>query len=477
MLGQHPLSSLWAATGGQVDEAGSVSDRSALWQKASSSYANRRLRLRFYALLASLDASCIIVGITTAAWFRFGNVHHPQVFALIFVMLPIFWLLCGQGYSADALAKWRHGVGPALSALVITAVLVAFFSFIIKASEMSRLLLLLSIIFSSFYMVVARALVGQLARKVFGGAPLTNIFISDSSDMTCPSGYRMIDAQAFGLDPRVAGPHFLDRLGTFLSGVDNALVACLPERRAAWATALKGSSIRAALTIPELDAIGGIGVMHIDGIATMLVSTGPLAFRDRVAKRSLDLAISVPAILFLTPLMMLIAAAIKLDSRGPVFFTQQRVGRGNRLFQVFKFRSMRSDLCDIDGTTSASHNDHRITRVGRFIRATSIDELPQLFNILRGEMSFVGPRPHALGSLAGDQLFWEVDPRYTHRHACKPGLTGLAQVRGFRGATHRREDLINRLHADLEYMNGWKLSRDLAILVSTVKVVIHRNAF
>ena len=118
-----------------------------------------------------------------------------------------------------------------------------------------------------------------------------------------------------------------------------------------------------------------------------------------------------------------------------------------------------------------------MTRVGRFIRATSIDELPQLFNVLRGEMSLVGPRPHALGSLAGNELFWEVDERYWHRHACKPGLTGLAQVRGFRGATRERIDLANRLYADLEYLNGWTIWRDISILITTFRVIIHRNAY
>jgi lipopolysaccharide/colanic/teichoic acid biosynthesis glycosyltransferase len=132
---------------------------------------------------------------------------------------------------------------------------------------------------------------------------------------------------------------------------------------------------------------------------------------------------------------------------------------------------------DSQGAVSTARGDKRITRVGRFIRSTSIDELPQIFNILRGEMSFVGPRPHAMGSLAGNQLFWEIDSQYSHRHACKPGLTGLAQVRGFRGATHSREDLINRLQADLEYVNGWSVWRDISILLATVKVVAHRNAF
>ena len=126
---------------------------------------------------------------------------------------------------------------------------------------------------------------------------------------------------------------------------------------------------------------------------------------------------------------------------------------------------------------AAVRTDDRITRVGRVIRATSVDELPQLLNVLLGSMSIVGPRPHALGSLAGQQLFWEVDERYWHRHALKPGITGLAQVRGFRGATHRRDDLTQRLQADLEYILGWSVWRDFGILVSTVRVVVHRNAF
>ena len=185
----------------------------------------------------------------------------------------------------------------------------------------------------------------------------------------------------------------------------------------------------------------------------------------------------MPGVIFLTPLLLLVAVAIKLDSRGPVFFLQPRVGRGNRIFLTYKFRSMRADRSDAAGTQSTTKNDDRVTRVGRFIRASSIDELPQLFNVLKGDMSLVGPRPHALGSLAGDTLFWDVDERYWHRHASKPGLTGLAQVRGFRGETRERADLANRLAADLEYLNGWTIWRDLSILAGTIRVLMHRNAY
>jgi lipopolysaccharide/colanic/teichoic acid biosynthesis glycosyltransferase len=160
-----------------------------------------------------------------------------------------------------------------------------------------------------------------------------------------------------------------------------------------------------------------------------------------------------------------------------VFFVQERVGWGNRLFKMYKFRSMWFEKTDHSGFRSASRRDDRITRVGGFLRKTSLDELPQLFNVLKGDMSIVGPRPHAVGSTAEDRLFWEVDERYFNRHAVKPGLTGLAQVRGFRGATLTRRDLSNRVQADLEYLSGWSLWRDLAIIVRTLKVLVHRNAF
>ena len=177
------------------------------------------------------------------------------------------------------------------------------------------------------------------------------------------------------------------------------------------------------------------------------------------------------------PLLGLAAILIKLESRGPVFFRQVRVGVGNRQFQILKFRSMRLESSDSDGNVSTQRDDPRITRVGKFIRRTSIDELPQLINVLRGEMSIVGPRPHALGSLAGDNLFWEVTHAYWIRHALKPGITGLAQIRGFRGSTDSAEDLEDRVRADLEYVADWSLSQDILILLRTARVLVHKNAY
>jgi lipopolysaccharide/colanic/teichoic acid biosynthesis glycosyltransferase len=242
---------------------------------------------------------------------------------------------------------------------------------------------------------------------------------------------------------------------------------------------LKGAGVQGEVLSDFMREIGALGVVHHDeiGITTLLVSTGPLGLRSRATKRMLDIAIALPALVATAPVLLLAALAIKLEDGGPLLFKQKRVGRRNQLFSIYKLRTMKVARTDGDGKRSASKSDDRVTRTGRFLRRTSIDELPQLFNVLRGDMSLVGPRPHAIGSLAGDKLFWEVDQRYWQRHSLRPGLTGLAQVRGFRGATDREADLTSRLQADLEYITGWTVWRDLRILLATARVLVHDRAF
>jgi len=147
------------------------------------------------------------------------------------------------------------------------------------------------------------------------------------------------------------------------------------------------------------------------------------------------------------------------------------------MFTMLKFRTMRCEAADGDGVRSVSKDDARLTRVGRILRRTSLDELPQLINVLKGEMSIVGPRPHALGTRAGNLLLWAVAERYWDRHAIKPGLTGLAQVRGLRGATTTSSALMARLQADFEYIAGWHIGRDILIMLRTLGVLVHPNAF
>jgi exopolysaccharide biosynthesis polyprenyl glycosylphosphotransferase len=199
---------------------------------------------------------------------------------------------------------------------------------------------------------------------------------------------------------------------------------------------------------------------------TLLVDR-PMSEFDRVMKRALDIVGALLLIVFMMPLLLVVAAAIKLNSPGPVLFRQRRVGYNNESFEILKFRSMYHATCDVTGSQLTKRGDSRVTQVGRFIRRSSIDELPQLINVLRGEMSLVGPRPYPLRARAGERLYGEVVPNIGLRHRVRPGLTGLAQVSGYRGDTETEDRLIGRFALDLEYLEKWSLWLDIKILLRT----------
>jgi polysaccharide biosynthesis protein PslA len=187
-----------------------------------------------------------------------------------------------------------------------------------------------------------------------------------------------------------------------------------------------------------------------------------------VAKRFLDIVGAGLALLFFAPLFIGIAIAIKAGSTGPVFFRQRRYGQGNRLFRIYKFRTMYAHLDDPTGVQQTASNDARVTPLGRFLRQTSFDELPQLINVIKGDMSLVGPRPHVPGMLAAGMIYEDLVPYYFQRHMVRPGITGLAQVSGCRGSTVQAGAAIARIDHDLEYIEKWSMALDLRIIARTV---------
>ena len=187
------------------------------------------------------------------------------------------------------------------------------------------------------------------------------------------------------------------------------------------------------------------------------------------AKRGFDVVVAALSLLALSPALLVIALAIKLTSRGPVLFCQQRYGLNNEKFTIYKFRSMHIDSCDQKGVQQTRVADERVTPVGKALRRFSLDELPQLINIVRGDMSLVGPRPHVPGMLAGGFLYEVLVPNYFERHIVKPGLTGLAQARGLRGCTADAERAKARIDQDLKYIENWSLALDLRIIMETVR--------
>nr|WP_245223822.1 sugar transferase [Rhizobium halophytocola] len=186
------------------------------------------------------------------------------------------------------------------------------------------------------------------------------------------------------------------------------------------------------------------------------------------AKRVLDVTVSLTALLVLLPFLGTIWALIRLDSPGAAIFSQYRWGMNNRKIRIYKFRSMRTDLCDMSGVAQTVRDDPRITRMGAFLRRTNIDELPQLLNVLRGDMSLVGPRCHAIGMLASGLPYETLVPRYHERHAMRPGITGLAQMRGLRGPTDRPSKARARIASDLHYIENFSIWLDFRIIFGTL---------
>lgn len=184
-------------------------------------------------------------------------------------------------------------------------------------------------------------------------------------------------------------------------------------------------------------------------------------------KRMIDVAGSVTALILLSPLLLIIGIAVRLDSPGPALFKQRRFGYGGREFLMWKFRSMRIDAADHTGSRLTQRNDDRVTRVGRFLRLSSLDELPQLVNILLGELSLVGPRPHPAGAKAGGVLYDELIVNFKARYRARPGLTGLSQCAGLRGNTDTEAKLIARFEKDMEYVETWTILGDIKIMLRT----------
>ncbi len=194
----------------------------------------------------------------------------------------------------------------------------------------------------------------------------------------------------------------------------------------------------------------------------------PIADWDVVMKWLFDKTIGTILLIAALPLLALVALAIKLDSRGPVLFKQKRYGFNNDLVEVYKFRSMYTDMADAGASKLVTKDDPRVTRVGRIIRKASLDELPQLFNVVfNGNLSLVGPRPHAVNAKAEARLYAEAVDGYFARHRVKPGITGWAQINGWRGETDTHDKIQNRVEHDLYYIENWSVLLDLYILART----------
>jgi len=440
-------------------------------------------RLRLYILSILIDIAVLGLAFALANMLVLGSLGgepgKPHGLVMFAMIAPVYALIAIPGgvYGIRMIGNRRASAVKAVWSLVQATALMLIIVYLGKiADQLSRLTFLVGLGLSTVGLCVARLLIERIAIALVGEVPHITVLLVDGIEIETPREAWRIDAAAIGVDPSQRDAAMAQRLAEGVGGAERVVVACPAERIDDWRMALTALSAKGEILVPQMRRFVPAKVSAFDDHPTIVVAGGPMLFRDRLVKRLLDLAICVPATIALSPVLIGAAIAVRLSGPGPIFFRQQRIGKDGRAFMILKFRTMHAAQSDLMAEKLTERDDPRVTRVGGWLRRTSIDELPQLFNVLKGEMSVVGPRPHAPAAKAADTLYWDVDDRYWARHCIKPGMTGLAQVRGHRGPTDRHEDLINRLQSDLEYVTNWSIWRDLRIIVATLGVLAHDNA-
>ncbi|MBA2127635.1 undecaprenyl-phosphate glucose phosphotransferase [Hyphomicrobium methylovorum] len=376
----------------------------------------------------------------------------------------VFFLKIGQDVSRVWLLTWF-----ASGALALIAIRVAAGCFVKAAARSGRLCQRAAIYGTG---PVAQALIDDLEADPNSIVRIAGVF-DDRGDARAPSeisGYPNLG----GVDDliRMSRAKTLDLVIVSLPLAAEARLSNLATRLSVLPAAIKMPARAAGIRFSPHT------YSHVGSVAMIDLFDKPISDWNSVSKWLFDKIVGTVALALFAPLMLIIALAVKLESRGPVLFRQKRYGFNNELIEVLKFRSMYTDRCDATASKLVTKNDPRVTRVGRFIRKTSLDELPQLINVLCGSLSLVGPRPHAVKAKAGDQLYDEVVDGYFARHKVKPGITGWAQINGWRGETDTEEKIEKRVEHDLYYIENWSVFLDLSILLKTpIALLKTENAY
>ena len=395
-------------------------------------------------------------------------------------------------YSIRALQSFARSSGKAVLALGLVVVILTALAFFFKAGlDFSRLSLVLWFAASTGYLVISRIIGALLVRKwtrdgrlirravIVGGGPRAEKLI-DALEKSQDTGIEIVgvfDDRDDGRSPGEVGRYHklgnIDELVEFVreTRIDLLIVTLPLSAETRLLQMLKKLwilpvDIRLSAHSTKL-RFQPSAYSYIGDVPFFDMFDRPLKGWDSVIKEIEDRVLGTILLILSAPIMALVAIAIKLDSKGPVFFKQKRYGFNNEMIGVYKFRSMYTDMTDADAARLATRDDPRITRVGRFIRKTSLDELPQFLNVVKGELAIVGPRPHAVLASAANHLYVDVVEGYFARHRVKPGITGWAQINGWRGETDTKEKIQRRTECDLYYIENWSVLLDLYIIALT----------
>lgn len=375
------------------------------------------------------------------------------------------------GAGAGALAASMAGAetGEALASSVATAVVLATALLAMHAAygAIARALTRAGVFALNVVLVGATANARQLLARNAANRDLNVLAVFDDRLSRAPEDIAGVPVLG-DLDALLAWPA--------LPAVDRIIVTVSTQARERVRTLIERLRVAPNKVVLLLDIDGfeptATSLAKVADAPAAYVSGAPADARRAFWKRVQDLTFGSAILCAAAIPMLLIALAIKLDSRGPVFFRQPRHGFNSEIIEVWKFRSMRADAADYQAAQQVTRHDPRVTRVGAFIRKTSLDELPQLFNVLKGEMSLVGPRPHAVGMRTGDAESASLVAHYAHRHRIKPGMTGWAQIHGSRGPVHTADDVRARVRLDVDYIQRANFWLDLWIMLATAPCLL-----
>jgi Undecaprenyl-phosphate glucose phosphotransferase len=498
----------------EAPEAAAANDREPNWvadRVRPLPRSRRRARVSSETVTATVAALdfCLVAGAGALAFYLYfgirGNTepeHARYVVTWLFsatLFVSLFERLGGYKLKRLRLLQWQ--LIQVLTIWLGTLALLLLVAFIGKISDgYSRGWALAWVGTVAFLLVIARgALHFALSRCVAAGSLARSIAIVGvgaeaqrliTKLQASPEPgfvlYGVFDDRGLGLSREICG---LSILGTTddlinLSRRDQVeeIIIALPledqNRLAALFSRLKGVAVDLRLSLePLAERFTVRGINFIGRVPVLEIANKPFKHWRGLAKWAEDKMLSAVLLLWLAPLMICVALLIKLETPGPLFFVQRRFGFNNNEISVLKFRTMHVGRGDPSGALRTVRNDSRVTRVGRVLRALSLDELPQLINVLRGDMSLVGPRPHAIAMKAGDRLYHDAVEDYAHRHRVKPGITGWAQVNGLRGEVDTLEKARARVAHDLYYIENWTLWLDIKVLLMTIGLLLRERAY
>ena len=421
----------------------------------------------------------------------YGDIGPASQFISLGLMVAVMFetpLIVRAHYRFERSLPGRRGEIPVLNAWTYAVLCMTFFAFMTKSSELiSRgwMLLffvvgLITVLGFEIALRISLSKAGSLGLAVqrnvalIGSAADISRFVAEQSgpsrglhvvttvNLPAPPGYPEIDpARQDRLLEPVAAAIRAGRVS------DVVILSDWAKSPAAMGIAETFLDLPAAVHLGQIGAVERFPKMRVAQLGstrTLVLRAEPLTVMQGAVKRIVDIVGSLVALVLFAPVFLLVALLIKLDSRGPVFFRQRRRGFNQREFRIWKFRTM-TTLDDGDRIVQATENDPRVTRLGAFLRRYNIDELPQFINVLTGDMSLVGPRPHAV---AHDRHYERIIARYGRRLNVKPGITGWAQINGYRGATEDDEAMAQRVKHDIDYIENWSIALDLYILLMTV---------